>query len=1415
MQRETPLLGLPRAHALAFAVAALLIAAFTGLHLRTDYGQIMAYWQGRQSGIADVRARMVSNWLNERRTDAEVLAALPSLDILLSAPSPRRVAAPAPAELTRQIASLFDRFTAAYGYTDIYLVDVENRVRIRSPVSPEISPQIQEISRLVLQRGKFRISFLGDSPSTSLISFAMPVVLGGKSETAQNSAPSVRAAIILQISPEKALFPLLTTDSVPSETGETLLVVREGNDIVCRSPLRHLPAGGKYMRWPIQGSSLPAAAALLKGETYGEFVDYRGERVLAAMHRIPEAEWVLVRKVDRQEAMAEFRNRAWLEVLAAALLLVAALGFLRGHQRKLKAHLLQNELQQQRNILNLKAHAQTIVDNVPAGLLMLTSDLRILSANRWFLERFGLKSEEVIGRMVHEVLEVKGPPFRVSGASSGSPEPHDVLVEVGVASQEKTQTARITIREAEQEIQGGELVFVVEDLTESERLRATAEASQRRLGDLVQSVDAIVWEADPATGQFTFVSQKTEQILGYPAEEWLQDANFWARHLHPDDRAAVVSHRRAAAQGQGQTLEYRMLAADGRWVWLQDQVRVFHDASGAARELRGLIVDITASKNAEEELRRVNRALRTLSECNQALVHATSEQGFLHDLCQALVAVGGYRFAWVGFGEMDAERSVRPVAQAGFEDGYLSSNPATWAPTEQGRDPAGTAIRTGRPCVVRNIETDPNFQLRRAEALRRGYASLAGIPLKSETGPRGVLCVYAAEPDAFGEEEVRLLTELAGDLVYGIQSLRTREEHEQAEEAIRRSEASLAEAQRIAHLGNWEWDVRTDQAWWSEEMYRIFGQDPSKFKPRLDNSLKCIHPEDRAAVEASLRESLGSGKPYSIDYRIERPDGSERYVHAEGEASFDETRKQLRMVGIVQDITEQKRAEEALRRSETNYRSLILGATYGIFRCNVRGEFLDANPALATMLGYESNKELLRSEGLQTVFQAAEEGAQLLSQFRQAGRVDGVEVTWRRKDGALVPVRLSGRAVLDEQGVLQGFEVITENIVERRQLEEQLRQAQKMEAVGRLAGGVAHDFNNLLTIINGYSQLLRERLEPESPLHAHLEEIQNAGDRATSLTRQLLAFSRRQVLQPQVLNLNTVVKNMEKMLGRLIGEDVELKFSLAANLGLTRADPGQIEQVIMNLAVNARDAMPQGGQLTISTENVSLDRTYIRKHVVTTPGPHVMLGVSDTGCGMDEETQRHIFEPFFTTKEHGRGTGLGLAMVYGIVKQSGGNIWVYSEPGKGTTFKIYLPRVEEVVAEPQPREASRLHHRGSETVLVVEDDEAVRTLVQGVLRSNGYTVLTASDPEEASALCQRHQGPIHLLLSDVIMPKTSGRRLYEHLAFIRPDMKVLYMSGYTDDAIVHHGVLEKGIPFLQKPFTPEGLARKVREVLDR
>ena len=516
---------------------------------------------------------------------------------------------------------------------------------------------------------------------------------------------------------------------------------------------------------------------------------------------------------------------------------------------------------------------------------------------------------------------------------------------------------------------------------------------------------------------------------------------------------------------------------------------------------------------------------------------------------------------------------------------------------------------------------------------------------------------------------------------------------EASNEAIKESQGRLAQAQHIAKLGNWDWDIRADRIAWSVEANRIYGREPGEKGGSLETSLQRVHPDDLPRVRKAISEAVSSRRTFVSDHRVTLPDGSVRRVHARGEVIADARGEPARMFGIVQDVSEAALAEESLRKTE-----------------------------------------------------------------------------------------------------------------------HQLRQSQKMEAIGRLSGGVAHDFNNLLTVINGYGSLSMLQLGDADPVRKNVEEILKASERATSLTRQLLAFSRKQVVHPRVINLNEIVRGMEKMLRRLIGEDVELSTNFDETLGSVNADPGQIEQVIMNLAVNARDAMPDGGKLTIRTANVAVDQSSTFRNRTLSVGSYAMLAVSDDGVGMNEDVQNHLFEPFFTTKGLGKGTGLGLATCYGIVSQAGGDIRVYSEPNSGSTFKIYLPMTI-AAAEKAPAGAPEPMPAGRETILVVEDDPGVRELAVKVLRKCGYRVQISNDAFEALEAIKKSPD-FDLVISDVIMPRMSGKDLRDRIKAHRPAMEVLLMSGYAGDALAHRGVLEEGLFFLEKPFSPVKLARKVREVLD-
>jgi two-component system cell cycle sensor histidine kinase/response regulator CckA len=581
--------------------------------------------------------------------------------------------------------------------------------------------------------------------------------------------------------------------------------------------------------------------------------------------------------------------------------------------------------------------------------------------------------------------------------------------------------------------------------------------------------------------------------------------------------------------------------------------------------------------------------------------------------------------------------------------------------------------------------------------------------------------------------------------------------------------------------------------------------------------LKPAEPDVFLARLHAVQANVAAGVPTAP----KRPDGDEQgllrdYSHTlirkleEKTLELENTNSSLE-----RDIAARKLVEVALRESEERFRQLAENIEDVFWLSDPdKKRFFYISPTYETVWG-RTCASLYNDPGEWLAAIHPEDRERLeksLPQQLTGGWDQGYRIV--RPDGSLRWVRARAFPVRDAAGHVYRVAGVSRDITEQRRLEEQFRQARKMEAVGRLAGGIAHDFNNLLSVILSYTSIVLDELKPGDPLRADIEEVHHAGHRATDLTRQLLAFSRQQVLQPRVLELGQIVLGMEKMLRRLLGEDVELSLLSSPTRGKVHADPSQIEQIVMNLAVNARDAMPRGGKLAIETTNVELDAGGAEGHRGVVPGPYVMLAVTDSGTGMDAATRERLFEPFFTTKEPGKGTGLGLSTVYGIVTQSHGHIWVYSEVGQGTTFKVYLPRTDRDLEKPSPAPAQPLTLNGVETILLVEDDEQVRVMTRTILRRHGYNVLDAQNGGEAFLISEKFAAKVHLLLTDVIMPRMSGRELAERLMQTRPQMRILYASGYTEDAVVHHGVLHAGVAFLQKPITPDTLLRKVREVLD-
>jgi PAS domain S-box-containing protein len=641
---------------------------------------------------------------------------------------------------------------------------------------------------------------------------------------------------------------------------------------------------------------------------------------------------------------------------------------------------------------------------------------------------------------------------------------------------------------------------------------------------------------------------------------------------------------------------------------------------------------------------------------------------------------------------------------------------------------------------------------------------------------------------------------------------------------LHRSEDLLNTAQSISKIGGWEWDADHHKWFWTEETYRIYDLDPSRDLPagreQTAQILNCYAEEDRPHILSAFRCCLDEGGAYELESRFTTTKGRKLWVRTTGRAVMEKGRV-VRVVGSIQDVTDSKRAEQALRESEIRFRALFENAPLPYQSLNEKGFFLDVNRKWLDTLGYEKDEVVGRWFGDFLGQGFVEHFDRNFPMFKQACAIDGVEFDMVKKDGQVIQVAFNGRIQLDGEGRFVCTHCIFVDITERRRAEEerdklhsQLLQAQKMESVGRLAGGVAHDFNNMLGVIMGHAELALDEIDPAQSIFKDLQEIRKAAQRSADLTRQLLAFARKQTVNPKVLDINETVEGMLKMLRRLIGEDIQLAWLPVADLWTIKVDPAQIDQILANMCVNARDAIAGVGKVTIETKNVTFDASYCAAHADFPPGDFVLLAVSDNGCGMDKDVLGKVFEPFFTTKEMGKGTGLGLATVYGIVKQNNGFINVYSEPGQGTTFKIYLPRTEVQVFEEQTLQREQKDLKGAETILLVEDEESILALAKAILERHGYKVLPARSPIEAMHAAQAHPDRIHLLITDVVMPGMNGKDLNEKLGALKPGLKCIFMSGYTANVIAHHGILDEGIHFIQKPFSVKAIAEKVREVLD-
>ena len=1007
---------------------------------------------------------------------------------------------------------------------------------------------------------------------------------------------------------------------------------------------------------------------------------------------------------------------------------------------------------------------KSIFRAAPIGIGVVTNRV-LMDVNARICEMTGYSREELVGSSAR-VLYPTQDDFDYVGR-----EKYGQIAEKGMGSVEtrwiKKDGTIIDVLLSSTPIDPSDLshgvTFTALDITERKRAEQALRESEERFRLAFENANTGVCLVD-LDGNLTRVNNKMCETFGYTKEELERMTVNDIAHPEDIDKSPEFIQKTLRGEIDRSMFEKRYLHKKGHVVTCQVSSSLVRGANGSPLYFISHVHDITDRKQAEAHIRESQQRFQGLVETLSDWIWEVDQNGIYTYVSPKVKDLLGYDpeevLGKTPFDLMEPEEAER--VKDAFES-LLSTRQPLVALENVNRHKDGHMVM---------IETSgiPFFD---AEGRFKGY--------------RGV------DRDITGRK--------------------------QTEEALKERQETIKAIIETSQDWIWAIDHHGMHTYSNPAIERILGYGPEEIVGR--SSLDVMHEDDKKMVESILRDSEEKRCGWNnLLLRWRHKNGTYRYLESNAVPILNAKGDLVGFQGVDRDITERKKAEEALQKEREISLSILENAPYGVALIDKGGEYVYINPEFTNITGYALQDIPTGKDWFQKAFSNPKDRERMIQVWkkdRSKGNMINREFSINRKDGKTNEIETRSTFLRDGRAVMVLHDTTEQKRAEEemKSLQEQLRQSQKMEAIGRLAGGIAHDFNNLLTIIKGYSQLSLIELKEDTPLKGNIEHIHTATDRAADLVRQLLAFSRRQILEMKAWDLNTILTNLQNMLRRLIGEDIKLTTILAEDLGRVKTDLGWIEQAIMNLVVNARDAMPSGGKLTIETGNAVLDEAYVSGRVGVKPGRYVMFSVSDTGVGMTPEVRERLFEPFFSTKEKDKGTGLGLSTVYGIVKQSDGDIWVYSEPGKGSTFKIYLPRVDEPPEQLREKVSGDELLRGSETILLVEDEEEVRKLAVRVLERQGYKVLAARDGDEALLICEGHQDPIHLMLTDVVMPGMNGYELAERLESLHPRMKVLYMSGYTDNAIVLHGVLVEGVNYIQKPFTVDALTKKVREVLEQ
>ncbi len=1406
-------------------IMAVLALGGTWLYRSQERSQL-ADVENTLASIGLLKAEQITAWRAERLGDAGLLMESPFVNEGVAALlGGRDVESP-----TASLLGDFESLCRQYGYEDVLLVTPDGTVRLSAG---DVDGRIADISMRALEQafdeGRPTLTDLhiGETHTQPHLSAVAPFF-----ETTVSGRRPLAAILLVSDAPA-TLYPIIQSRPVPSRSAETLLVCRDGDDVLFLNDLRHQSGTALTLRIPLSRADLPAVSAVTGRYGVVRGRDYRGEDVMAVVLPVPGSSWAIVSKVDASEALTgwRFRSAVILILVVGLMTLLAVAAFAALHvQRSIRYRTLYESeavlrVAEERYGITLRSIGDAVIATDGQGLIEIMNPVA---------EKLtGWSGEAARGRPLEEVFEIVN---ERTGASVDSPV--DRVLRDGVIVGLANHTLLIrrdgvacpiadsgaAIMDAEQNITG--VVVVFRDMTEERRRESELQDSLGRQNHLLGVLGAI----RDVNQLITRESDRDRLVQGACEcmSRRLEGGSACIALVDRDGNFAGLGHA-----GEGGQFEQAKESLDrGEWP----------ECASAILQSSGLVAMPQPSSSCcrpdscSEEQASGSGGDRTGGDA--AFGIRLEHEGRVYGLFTATVPE-----AYV---DDEEERSLF-VEMAGDVAFALAKIEAAERRREL-EEKYDAALATTSDAVI-VIDLDGNIQAFNlgAEALF-GYGAdeIIGTHI-SRLSPQegleeqrtiiqqarksgsiqGFVCERVRKDGTRVPVEVtlNLRREPDGAPVGFVSIVRNISERVAAESALLEQQRILDQTGRMARIGGWEHELETGEAVWTAALYDIIGIEPGTRPPGANEHLDYYPPEHRKRLEEAYGRAARDGTPFDLELQAHTSSGELLWCRVYGEPVYANGRC-VRLRGTFQDITTLKQAERELRSQEEKYRLLADNTVDVIWMIGLDARFLYVNPASEALLG--ARPEEIVGAGLweycdeDTFAMMQGEIEKTLAALPNI-RVAVFEAEMRKRDGTPVQVEITGKALTDEQGRPVALQGVTRNISERKlaeeereELRQQLSQAQKMESVGRLAGGVAHDFNNMLQVILGNTEIALRRESVSKELQDDLAEIKGAAQSSANLTRQLLAFARRQTVAPRILDLNETVSATLKMLRRLIGEDIELTWRPGASLAAVMLDPSQVDQMLANLCVNARDAIEGIGRIDISTGNVVLGDEYCSQHPEVIRGEHVMLSLSDDGCGMDATTLADIFEPFFTTKGLGQGTGLGLSTVYGIIRQNSGSIDVESAVGEGTTFRIYLPicesAAEELGEEARPAE----HPKGDgERVLLVEDEIAILHLCEAVLGELGYSVSSATTPGEALRVAQqmKDSGGIDLLITDVIMPEMNGRDLADRIRELSPGVRTLFMSGYTADIIAKRGVLDKGVSFIQKPFTVEGIATKVREAL--